>query len=237
MPTKDAAGSIPAIAPTPADLGFGDGSMAEAMTPLLAPIWEAEIQEFAPIVGLNLSVWNVFNPRIVAAIRRQAAEFCSSVTGTIAEAVQEALARVRSMLAGRPTALLQAIRDLFNTMTTSRARLIAETEASRAVHEAEVILGEESGMVRGWRWLLDGDPCPLCRTIARRSPVMLDGVPFAIIGNGPYSVIYHPPVHPNCRCSLEPIYYTDEQPDWGRTLVDPQPDDEDYPAGEAPDDL
>ena len=65
---------------------------------------------------------------------------------------------------------------------------------------------------------------------------MLDGVPFAIIGNGPYSVIYTPPVHPRCKCSLEPIFYTDEQPDWGRTLVDPQPDDEDYPAGEAPDD-
>lgn len=241
LPTKDTGDGLPDQAPTPEDLGEGGGSMVEAMTPLLALVWQAEIQQFAPTVGLDPDDWSVTNPKIADAIKAQAIAFCESTNATTAKAVADALAEVKSelaagLLAGDGTPELVArIKAIFETMGTSKARTIATTEASRAVHEAEQILGRASGVVRGWKWLLSSDACPMCQTIARRCPEVQDGTPFAIIGDDPtYSRIDHPPAHPRCQCSLVPVLDVDDEPLWSHTLVQPVPEAQDYPDGEAP---
>ena len=74
-----------------------------------------------------------------------------------------------------------------------------------------------------------------CQTIGRRAPAIKLGQAFAVIGSNPtYSTVRTPPFHPLCQCSLAPILDTDPQPQWSATLEQPEPEEQDYAPGEAP---
>jgi GNAT superfamily N-acetyltransferase len=80
----------------------------------------------------------------------------------------------------------------------TRAQLIAETEASFAVHEASVEAGAFAGAtldkVFSKAWRVDGAPCPRCIANRDAGTIGLDD-PFP---SGDQS----PPAHVGCRCSL-----------------------------------
>jgi hypothetical protein len=120
--------------------------------------------------------------------------------------------------------LTKRVNAVFETATKSRARTIAQTETSRAIHAAQDDAGRRSGVVTGWRWLLSGDACPICVAIHARNPTVRIGEPFAIIGKNPlYSHIYHPPAHPRCNCDMVPVLDIDAQPEFGKgPLVNPE---------------
>ena len=105
----------------------------------------------------------------------------------------------------------------------SRARMIARTESQRAARVAEVEAWKSTGLVRGKTWLLAPDPCEFCEAVAKRygeksiglgeafyqKGDLLFGVPDAQ-GNTremllDYEDIQGPPLHPNCRCSMQPL--------------------------------
>jgi HK97 family phage portal protein len=107
--------------------------------------------------------------------------------------------------------------------TWSRATTVARTEAQRAARVAEVEAWKSTGLVRGKTWLLAPDPCEFCEAVAKRygeKAIGLDeafyqkgdllfGVPDA---NGKtremvldYEDIKGAPLHPNCRCSMQPL--------------------------------
>lgn len=101
--------------------------------------------------------------------------------------------------------------------TVARSRMIARTEAQRASRTAEVEAWRASGIVEGKTWLLAPDPCEFCEAASdafSKSAVGLDS-PFYEKGavlegadGGSLSLDYEPingpPLHPNCRCSLQP---------------------------------
>ena len=105
----------------------------------------------------------------------------------------------------------------------SRARTVARTEAQRAARTAEVDAWTATGLVQGKTWLLAPDPCEFCEAASKRygeksiglndsfyqKGDLLFGVPDA---NGKtremvldYEDIKGPPLHPNCRCSMQPV--------------------------------
>jgi HK97 family phage portal protein len=107
--------------------------------------------------------------------------------------------------------------------TTRRAITIARTEAQRASRSAEVEAWKSSGVVTGKTWLLAPDPCEFCEAASdafSKNAVGLEdsfyqkgdllfGTPDAE-GNRremlmDYEDIDGPPLHPNCRCSLQPV--------------------------------
>ena len=105
--------------------------------------------------------------------------------------------------------------------------MIAATEASRAVHAAELTADVESEVVAGLELLLSSDACALCRKIASECKRVRLGESFATIGDNPhYKHIKHPPIHPRCQCSLleilKPEYGGPVDPKWGTTLDQPQ---------------
>jgi hypothetical protein len=101
--------------------------------------------------------------------------------------------------------------------TTRRALTIARTEAQRASRRAEVEAWKASGVVSGKTWLLAPDPCEFCEAASDAFSKNAVGLEESFYGEGSeiigkdggvmvadYEAIDGPPLHPNCRCALQP---------------------------------
>jgi len=102
--------------------------------------------------------------------------------------------------------------------TKRRALTIARTEAQRASRSAEVEAWKSSGVVTGKTWLLAPDPCEFCEAASDAFSKNAVGLEDSFYGQGSeiigkdgnvmvadYEAIDGPPLHPNCRCSLQPV--------------------------------
>ncbi len=217
------------------DFQLGALKISERMTPLLRLTWDAAANAFAPRVGLDPHTFSVVNPHTERMIQTAALEFCQSTNQTTSLQLDEALEKTREELhAGvvdkgeSVEKLTRRINSVFDSAEKWRARRIAQTETSRAVHAAQEQAAIQSGVVTGWTWLLSADACPLCNTIARRAPAVRLGHAFAVIGSSAaYSQVRHPPAHPYCNCTLQEVLDTDLQPTWADTLHQPKPEEVD----------
>ena len=85
-----------------------------------------------------------------------------------------------------------------------RINQAAENEVHLAVHAGQTLAAVQSGVVVGLRWVTAGNPCVRCQAIGGK--VVKPGTPFHVDPKGgPYSVVYHPPYHKNCKCRLEEV--------------------------------
>jgi hypothetical protein len=195
------------------DFGLGVIDLAERFTPLLTLEWEKAGAKFAPRVGLDPNVWEVVNPNTEQAIWDAALAFSESMNATTSDDLNNALERTRAALIEGVVEhgetipqLTKRVNAIFDGAEKWRARRIAQTETSRAVHAAQEQSAIQSGVVTGWKWLASSDACPMCLAIAARAPVVHIGDAFAVIGTDPhYSNIKHPPAHPHCCLPETPI--------------------------------
>ena len=162
----------------------------------------------------EFSSWTVAPVRIEEAMARSSMSFSHATNQTTHMKLDEALAKLRQDLAAgivgpenTVSTLTQMVKGVFREAETYRAQRIAVTESNRAIHEGERIAAKECGMVKGFRWLLSGDACEQCQAVAARMPEVDLNSPFAIDdAGGPYAEIYHPPLHPNCQCSMMEVF-------------------------------
>jgi HK97 family phage portal protein len=102
----------------------------------------------------------------------------------------------------------------------NRSELIARTELANAHTQGQIEAWDQSGVVKGKRWLLAPQACPFCEAAAKifnAENLSLRDVPeglekgSTLTGtNGEtmklgYRSIDSPPLHPQCRCGIEPI--------------------------------
>ena len=100
----------------------------------------------------------------------------------------------------------------------SRARTVARTEAQRAARTAEVDAWTATGLVQGKTWLLAPDPCEFCEAASKAFSAKSIGLSDSFYAQGEllkgadggemvldYEDIKGPPLHPNCRCSMQPV--------------------------------
>ena len=98
-----------------------------------------------------------------------------------------------------------------------RAVTIARTEANRATRVAETEAWKATGAVEGKTWLLAPDPCEFCEAAAAQFSEKSVGLNDAFFTKDStlrgadggemvldYEDIQGPPLHPNCRCSMQP---------------------------------
>lgn len=225
--------------------GLGPRSLAKRMTPLLQLVWDKAARLFAPRVGLDPDEWSVVDPNTRRMIEEAALAFSEKTLATTSLQIEDAIAKTRAeLIAGvvergeSVQALTKRINNVFDQAETWRARRIAQTETSRAVHAAQEQTAIASGVVAGWKWLLSDDACPLCKTIARRAPFVRLGQPFAITSDDPhYGTVKAPPLHPHCNCTvLEVLDVEADGVAWAETLQRPRPDPEDEDDDEEPPD-
>ena len=99
----------------------------------------------------------------------------------------------------------------------SRARTIARTESMRAARVAEVEAWKATGVVTGKTWLLAPDPCKFCEAASKAFGEKSIGLDDSFFKKGDtltgadgrvmildYENVNGPPLHPNCRCSMQP---------------------------------
>jgi len=99
-----------------------------------------------------------------------------------------------------------------------RGLMIARTESARAIELGREASWRESGVVAAKVWDANGDSCPFCQAMHGRvvelgsnfwdqgavMEVEFEGSPVSLdLG---YSDTPAPPIHPNCRCVLEPQF-------------------------------
>jgi hypothetical protein len=219
---------------------LGPLKMAERFVPLLSTIWDAAGMSLLARVGEDPERWDVEDPNLQRQISEAALAFCEETNATTTQQLDEALAATRRELAiaGPVEDLTKRINAIFDGAETWRARRIATSEAARAYHAAELESAIESEVVAGFEWLLSGDACPLCLTVARRCPRVPLGQKFAVVGDHPvYAEIRFPPLHPQCQCSVKeillPEYGGPRDVQWGQTLTQPQPEEQDINAFET----
>lgn len=195
------------------ELELGALAVSERMTPLLTPLWEAGGRALFARLRLDPDRWRVTNPHLAERIQAAALAFATVTNATTSLALDEALRRTRAELTaglvpkgeGVP-ALTQRVNRIFDGAQRWRARRIAQSEASRAVHAAQEQAAIQSNVVAGWQWLASADACPLCLTIARRATFVRLGTPFAVIGDSPvYAEVRYPPAHPHCCLPETPV--------------------------------
>lgn len=228
------------------DFRLGSLKMGERMTPHLEVLWDQAGRKFNSRLGLDPDAWKVTDPHTQRMIETAALDFCQSTNDTTTLALHDALKRTREeLIAGVVEAgeslvkLTKRVNTVFDQAEKWRARRIAASEASRAVHSAQEESAKQSGVVAGWEWLLSDDACPLCQTVGRRAKFVPLGQPFAVVGDNPtYSTVRQPPLHPLCECTasevLKPEYGGPADVPWAPTLDRPEPEAEDYPDGKPP---
>lgn len=240
---REPPGGLPPEMPA---LELGQLAVSERMTPILSALWERGGRALYGRLRIDPDRWQVTNPHLADRVRAASLAFCGETNATTTRQLGEALRRTRAELAAGVVergdsvpALAKRVNKVFDLAERWRARRIAQSEASRAVHAAQEQAAVESNLVAGWEWLLSADACPLCQTVGRRAKFVRLGQPFAVVGDHPvYSEVRFPPLHPHCNCTcvevLKPEVSGEPAPKWAATLEQPEPEAQDYPDGELP---
>lgn len=211
--------------------------MAQEIVPLLRPYWSGGYRaELARIARHRdfVDVGVALNPHLADQIERQSFAFCRSTNESTSRRLEDALEALKLEFVhglvergetGRE--LAKRVSSIFDGLTDRQAFTIAVTEASRSHHAAQVEAALASGIVAGKELLISADACDLCRMVATEVKMVRLDQPFAIVGDHPeYSTVMHPPLHPNCRCSMIDVLYPEyggpADPEWGLTIFHPE---------------
>lgn len=168
-------------------------------------------QQLAARLGFSIrEPWNVRAPEVQTAIEHHAIRLCRDTARTTNLALRDAVNQLRGQLIGELAgeeytrrSLVQAVSSVFTDAETWRAQRIAVTEASMAIHDGEILAGDQSGVVLGYEPLVSPDACDLCLMMAEA----FDFVPMeeALAGLGEYAGLEDgrslPPYHTNCQCT------------------------------------
>lgn len=172
-------------------------------------------KDFVNRVGVG--EFSVTNPAVQLAIETASLKFAKSTNkktslrwNTARKKIREALQANLITSQDIPSELVKAVHEIFNLGAKSDAERIALTESSRALHEGQSIAARDSGVVKGFEWLLSSDPCSICLGIKARYPkgIKVDsdfGKVSDYSNSNPsskYDEIPHPPAHPYCQCTM-----------------------------------
>jgi Phage Mu protein F like protein len=161
-----------------------------------------------PIEEVIVPGFDVFNPRVLEAIRDAVFAFCKVTNDTALTDVATAQQQLRQELsqgleAGESLARLTArVGGIFRD--PAKALMIAATESSRALHAGQAMAARESGVCSGLRWLASSDACDLCSPLDGKEVAFGEAF-FVASRGGPYARVEHPPRHPHCMCTTTEV--------------------------------
>lgn len=156
-------------------------------------------------VGASPDAFSVSNPKLIDGVKKATYKFAESTNSTTSLAINDALKDLREQISeglieegDSIDQLSKRVNKIFDGAEANRAKLIAQTEASRAHHEGLRQAAKDSGVATGFKLLLSSDPCPLCEEVAANNPETdLDGK-FNEDNDYDDSLL---PIHPFCKCT------------------------------------
>lgn len=195
--------------------------LAEVLLPVflqLAKEQGALSMEFAVNPDAKFELTQVMQKYIADSLGKTALSFTEATQEKIALALASGIENGDSM-----TAIANAIKDIYVEIVPPktggydkawRAERLARTEVIKASNEISEAAYRQSGVVRKKEWFANPGHCSRCSTmngsiINLGSVFQPKGVPYqdsegATFVND-YEDVKHPPLHPQCRCTILPI--------------------------------
>ena len=195
---------------SPVDLTKWNEAMARKARPLVAIYVDEGGQYLYRRLNVPADIpdWNIQSPRVQQAIERASMRFCKATNETTTLEINEAIRRLRDEVAegivegpNMLAELRKRVGGIFDNAEQYRATRIANTEASRAVHQGQWLAAKDSEMVEGFKWLMSADACEMCQAVAAEHP---DGIPLdGEFAHDDYvGAVRYPPLHPHCQCTV-----------------------------------
>jgi uncharacterized lipoprotein YmbA len=198
-------------------------SFDEAIDGVTAPFMEATVADggLAGMAKLNrpdlVDVFSVTNPRVADYLAENTVKLRTEVQGFTSRAITNNVARgLDSGLS--PKQISSNLMTEGPNLSQTRANAIARTESARGYVEGQQLAWEESGVVKGRKWLLAPGACEFCRAVSKKfnnkvtpldQPFFKQGETLTGTQGGKmtldYSAVNGPPLHPNDRCDVIPI--------------------------------
>ena len=143
--------------------------------------------------------WSVTDPNTAKALSKSAYKGMASVNQFTGQSLCSRLATEMTEGDNTLASLTRAVEGVFIDGETWRAKQIAATESSRAVHDAQIMTAEESGIVVGFEPLISSDACSVCQAWAAETKMISLEDAKKMVGIFDREV---PPIHPNCMCTI-----------------------------------
>lgn len=191
--------------------------MTEEALPLFILLAEEQGKLAAGFVGnagSEFKLTPVLETYIRESIGKSHSSFNVETRELIAKAVQEGLERGDSM-----TDIAHAIsgiyKDVLGVKTPGfRTERLVRTEVIKTSNEITEAAYRQSGLVRKKEWFANPGRCEFCAAL--NGSIVQLGSPFVSLGGqiegvdggtriNAYEDVRHPPVHPQCRCTLIPV--------------------------------
>lgn len=159
-------------------------------------------------------MFDPMNPKVMNALERQRIGSVQSTNSDVVKRLRKTLSMGMELNEAVPD-LRKRVTGIFEGLERYSAERIARTETIWAWNEGAIQGYIQSGVVEKKQWLSSGDSrsCDFCPT--------LDGKIISVeayffekgskyeVGENSLSFVYedvgHPPLHPNCRCTIVPI--------------------------------
>lgn len=184
-----------------------------ALQPFIKNVVEDKGREILDFLGVGGNIQTHTNTA-VAYLQREGVRFIAEVNGTTGQLLKDVLSE--GLAEGESIAELQSrVSNVYEQARGDRAKMIARTEVLRATNFATEEAYRQSKVVKGKEWLtaLDERTCKLCneldgKVIPVNSSYFKEGETYTVGDESitlNYDTVKHPPLHPNCRCTLIPV--------------------------------
>lgn len=187
--------------------------MKKEFTPLQSEIVKEGSKEGYALIGMDEEI-DVSNPVVQEYLEKNTFNFSDSITDEtnlkLGKSLSDGIKDGESI-----PQLRKRVQGVFKGMVKYRSEMIARTETIKATNWGTERAYKESGVVKGKIWLtaMDERVCEFCGPMDGKE-VSLDKSFFdkgdTAQGreggklNLDYDIVSHPPLHPNCRCTIIP---------------------------------
>ncbi len=148
------------------------------------------------LIGTDQSI---ANNKIEKFVKSRAEYFSNTINETTKESLLNSVAEGIAN-SEDDTKIIDRVKSIYTTASNSRSQMIARTEISASANFGKIELFKEAG-VESLEWVVvnpEDDDC-----------LENEGVVISIGDNFP-SGVSAPPVHPNCMCSVNPVFNAEE---------------------------
>ena len=186
--------------------------LSEEAKKILIYILAKEGQHFLDELDIDVS-FDVLNPNVTKWLKGYVPKFAKEIEAASMEKLRAEL--LAGMEAGEGVdKIARRLRGIFDDWDRQRARMVSRSETSRASNAAARMSYQQSKVVEKISWLSLPTACDFCanldgKTISIKENFFNIGDELTV-GEGEnqqtmqvtYSDVGHPPLHPNCMCSI-----------------------------------
>jgi len=189
----------------------------EAWELLFLPLFAGLMEDQAVLLAETLGIvaWDVANPEVQAFISNYSFKFASGLGATTKESLRGLVASGQAE-GWSINKLRDELRGIYGGWDKTRAEMIARTETIRSSNAGAVMSYQQAGIEqKQWFTAQDGRVCGFCDEMHNKIVGVSDNYwnlgdkmtveredakPISMTFT--YEDVRHPPLHPNCRCTI-----------------------------------